>query len=211
MNFNKGTSWFDKDGKPVINDQAHVDAMNYILGYANRIGQKNLDAFKADFGSKQANPFISGKVSIWPDVGTFFTQIRDYGQGMEFGIAPIPEKEAGSGHYSVGGGFVVEIPKGAKHPEESWEFMKYLTDKQAQMYWAQKNFDNVANKEASNDPELSKDPVYKALVDNMKVTKVFPTPLNAPDFLKLVDPQRDAALLGKVAPKEAFDKAQKKM
>ncbi|MBB3128589.1 multiple sugar transport system substrate-binding protein [Paenibacillus rhizosphaerae] len=208
MNFDKGTNFFDDTGKPVINDQAHLDAMNYVLDNANRIGQKNLDTFKASFGSKQANPFIAGQVSIWPDATTFYTQIRDFGQNLNFGIAPIPEISKDSGHYSVGGGFVLEIPKGAKHPQEAWEFMRYLTDKSAQKYWAEKNFDSVANQEAANDPELLKNEVYKAAVDNMAVTKVFPVPLNAPDFLNLINPQRDAAIMGKMSPKEALDKAQ---
>ncbi|MBM7565080.1 ABC transporter substrate-binding protein [Paenibacillus sacheonensis] len=209
MNFDKGLNFFGPDGKPVINDKAHVDAMNYVLANAKRIGQKNLDNFKASFGSKQANPFIAGQVSIWPDATTFYTQLRDYGQNVNYGVAPIPEAEEGSGHYSVGGGFVVEIPKGAKHPDEAWEFMKYLTDKSAQTYWAEKNFDSVANQEAANDPELLKNPVYQAAVDNMKVTKLFPFPVNAPDFLNLINPNRDAAILGQVPPQEALDKAQK--
>lgn len=208
MNFDGGRNWFDENGKPVVNAPAKLEAMEYVIANADRIGQKNLDAFKAEFGSKQANPFIAGKVAIWPNNTTFYTEIRDYGQGLDFGIAPIPEKTPGSGHWSIGGGFVIEIPAGAKHPAESFEFMKYMTDVAAQKYWAEKNFDNVANIKAAEDPELAKNPIYKAAVDNMKWTKVFPTPLNAPDFQKLIDPQRDAAILKKTPAKEALDKAQ---
>ncbi|USB31821.1 ABC transporter substrate-binding protein [Paenibacillus sp. YPG26] len=208
LNFDQGRNFFDENGKPVVNAPAKAEAMEYILNNAKRLGQSNIDAFKADFGSKQANPFIAGKVSIWTDVTNFYTQIRDYGQNMNFGVAPLPETKEGAGHYSVGGGFVIEIPYGAKHPDEAWEFLKYMTDVQAQTYWAQKNFDNVANKEASNQADLQKNPVYKASVDNLAVTKITPTPLNAPDYINLINPQRDAIMLGEKSVQEGLVQAQ---
>ncbi|WP_231571009.1 ABC transporter substrate-binding protein [Gordoniibacillus kamchatkensis] len=203
-----GLAFVDDKGAH-INTPSKIDALNYIKSWEDRLGKKNLDAFQAGFGSKQNDPFISGKLAIKIDVGTFWTQIRDfYPKKEDIGIAPLPEFKPGTGHNSVGGGFVVEIPKGAKHPKESYEFMKYLTDVAAQKYWAQYNFDNVANIQASNDPELQKDPVYKATVDNLKYTKVTPVPLNAPDFRNLLNPEVDAVLLGKESPKDALDKAQ---
>ncbi|MNH84684.1 putative arabinose-binding protein precursor [compost metagenome] len=208
LNFDKGRNFFDENGKPVVDAPAKAEAMQYILNNAKHLGQSNIDAFKADFGSKQANPFIAGKVSIWTDVTNFYTQIRDYGQNVNFGVAPLPETKDGAGHYSVGGGFVIEIPYGAKHPDEAWEFLKYMTDVQAQTYWAQKNFDNVANKEASNNPELQKNPVYKASVDNLAVTKITPNPLNAPDYINLINPQRDAIMLGEKSVQEGLSQAQ---
>lgn len=208
LNFDGGRNFFDENGKPVINAPAKEEAMQYILNNAKRLGQSNIDTFKADFGGKQANPFIAGKVSIWTDVTNFYTQIRDYGQNMNFGVAPLPETKEGAGHYSVGGGFVIEIPYGAKHPDEAWEFLKYMTDVQAQTYWAEKNFDNVANKEASNNPELQKNMVYKASVDNLANTKITPNPLNAPDYINLINPQRDAIMLGQKSVQDGLKQAQ---
>ncbi|MFD2611923.1 ABC transporter substrate-binding protein [Paenibacillus gansuensis] len=208
-NFDGGVGFLGEDGKPTINTQAKIDAYNYVLRYTDRLGQKNIDEFKATFGSKETNPFIAGKVAIWPDAVTFQTQIRDFGKNMEVGVAPIPETKPGAGHWSTGGGFVVEIPAGAKHPEASWEFIKYLTDIDAQKYWAVKNYDNVANVKASNDPELIKDPVYKAAVDNLKDTRVYTRPDVAADMLKMIDPQSDAILMKQKTPKEGLDQAQK--
>ncbi|ANS74261.1 ABC transporter substrate-binding protein [Paenibacillus yonginensis] len=208
LNFDGGRNFFDESGKPVVNAPAKAEAMQYILDNAKRLGQKNIDAFKADFGSQQANPFLSGRVSIWTDVTNFYTQIRDYGDGINFGVAPLPETKEGAGHWSVGGGFVIEIPYGAKHPDEAWEFLKYMTDVEAQTYWAEKNFDNVANKEASNSSELMSNPVYKASVENLAHTKLTPNPLNAPDYMNLINPQRDAIMLGQTSIQDGLNKAQ---
>ena len=36
---------------------------------------------------------------------------------FDFGVIQIPEKKKGSGHWSWGGGFVLEVPQGAKIPK----------------------------------------------------------------------------------------------
>ncbi|UQZ35962.1 ABC transporter substrate-binding protein [Paenibacillus sp. PK3_47] len=208
LNADGGKGFFDNDNNMYINTPAKVEAVNWIKSWNDRLGKKNVDAMQAEFGSEQSNPFISGKVAMWIHQGTFATQIRDYGKDMEVGVAPIPEKTEGSGHYSGGGGFVAEIPYGAKHPDEAWEFIKYLTDYDAQKYWAVKNFDNVANKEAASDPELLSDPIYKAAVENLEVTTHFRAPIAVPDFKNLITPQIDSALLGNITAEEALAKAE---
>ncbi|HZG87090.1 ABC transporter substrate-binding protein [Paenibacillus sp.] len=213
-----GLSYFDYDtGEVTINTPAKVEALKWINSWTERLGQTNVDAFKAEFGSQQADPFISGKVAMIVTTGTFYTQLRDYGQHIDFGVAPVPEKTAGNGHWSSGGGFVVEIPKGASHPDEAWEFLKWLGGKQAQEYWAVKNFDNVANIEAAEtaagNSELSDKgkEVYQMAVDNMEWTKLSPVPLEAPEYWNLKNPQMDAALLGQKTPEEALAQAQKEV
>jgi len=214
MNADGGVGFVDKDGNVTIDTPNKVAALEWINRWTERLGQPTVDAFKAEFGSQQANPFIAGKVAMFMELGTFYTQLRDYGQHVDFGMAPVPEKEPGSGHYSAGGGFVVEIPYGAKNPEASWKFLKYLTDVQAQEYWAIKNFDNVANVEASEkaaaNPELDEKgkAVYAFAVENLKVTKLFPIPPYAADYRSLLNPQADAALLKQAAPADALKKAQ---
>jgi multiple sugar transport system substrate-binding protein len=149
------------------------------------------------------------------NAATFYTQIRDYGKNMNFGVAPMPEMTPGNGNTSWGGGFVAEVPKGAKHPEASYEFIKFLTSAKEQQYWAVKNFDNVANikgaQDASSDPALSgkAQEVYKLAVDNLKNTILTPIPLEAPDYLNQVNPQIDKVMLGQKSPQQALDDAQK--
>jgi multiple sugar transport system substrate-binding protein len=213
-NADGGIGFVDKEGNVAINTPKKVEALEWINTWTKRIGNETVNAFKAEFGNKQADPFISGKVAMIIQTGTFYTQLRDYGQDMDFGIAPIPEYKAGSGHYSSGGGFVMEIPQGAKNPDASWEFLQYLGGAQAQEYWAIKNFDNVANIEASEkaakNTELSEMGkfVYNKSVENLKVTKMFPIPAFAPDFRSLLNPQADAALLGDTSAEKALKQAQ---
>lgn len=210
-NADNGKGFID-NGELAIDTPNKVEALEWILGWKERLGENTVQSFQAEFGSEQANPFIAEKVAMWVDVGTFYTQLRDYGQDVEFGVAPIPSKEEGTGNWAEGGGFVAEIPKGAKHPKEAMDFIKYLTSVDAQKYWAVKNYDNVANKEAAEATVAElKGPdkiVYEATVKNLEQTKMFPVPVEYPDYHSRINPQIDHALLGKISPGKALEKAE---
>ena len=210
-NADNGKGFID-NGELAIDTPNKVEALEWILGWKERLGENTVQSFQAEFGSEQANPFIAEKVAMWVDVGTFYTQLRDYGQDVEFGVAPIPSKEEGTGNWAEGGGFVAEIPKGAKHPKEAMDFIKYLTSVDAQKYWAVKNYDNVANKEAAEATVAElKGPdkiVFEATVKNLEQTKMFPVPVEYPDYHSRINPQIDHALLGKISPEKALEKAE---
>jgi multiple sugar transport system substrate-binding protein len=212
MNADNGQGYIDEKGKVKVATKEKVQALNWIKGWNDRIGIDNINAYKADFGSEQSNPFIAGKVAMMVDVGTFYTQIRDYGKDMEFGVAPVPAISESDKNWSQGGGFVAEIPKGSDNPEEAWEFIKYLTDKEAQTYWATKNFDNVANKEASekamNMLKGTDQEIYKATVENLDVTKLHPVPVDSPDYQSKINPMIDSVLLGERKASDALKDAE---
>lgn len=210
-----GVSWLDDEGNPRINTENKVKTLEWLISWRERYGGRNIDAFQAEFGSQAADPFISGKLSMMVNIATHYTQIRDYGQHLNVGYAPVPEREPGSGHWSWGGGFVLEIPYGAKHAEEAFEFIRFATGPEAQRYWAVMNFDNVANIEgsllAAEDPRLTPEAreVYQLAVENLEWTIMTPVPHNLAGYLDLINPQLDAAFLGIKSPKEALDQAQK--
>ncbi|PLR82123.1 ABC transporter substrate-binding protein [Bacillus canaveralius] len=212
MNADNGTGYIE-DGELKINTPKKVEALEWLLKWQDRIGAKNVQAFKAEFGSEQSNPFIAEKVAMWTDVGTFYTQIRDYGQHLDFGVAPIPSFTEGSGHWSEGGGFVAEVPKGSDSPEEAVEFIKYLTGPEAQKYWAMENFDNAANIEAAEatmSELLGKDKeVYEATVRNLEETKMGPVPVEYPEYHDRINPVIDNIMRGKISPEKGLEKAEK--
>lgn len=217
LNADNGVGYFTDNFDVQIDTENKVEALQWIKDYTDRLGAESVNMFASEFGSQQANPFISKKVAMIIDVATFYTQLRDYGKDVDFGLAAVPEFKKGSGNYSVGGGFVVEIPKGSKHKEEAYDFMKYLTDKEAQTYWAVKNFDAVANieamKQAAEDKELdekSKE-VYKFTIENLKSTKMAPRPIWGYDIHEVVGPHIDNVLLNNKNPKDELKKAQEKV
>lgn len=211
-----GQGYLDYENQAAsINTPAKLEALQWVNSWTERLGQSTVDAFKAEFGSQMADPFLSGKVPIYITTANHYTQIRDYAPDLDFGVAPVPEREEGNGHWTWGGGFVAEIPKGSDNVDAAWEFLKWLGGKQAQEYWAVKNFDNVANIEAAEaaatNDELNEkgQEVYQMAVDNMQWTKLTPVPLWAADYSPLKSAQIDAAILGDKSPEAALEQAQK--
>ncbi|MFD0051006.1 ABC transporter substrate-binding protein [Actinomycetes bacterium NPDC127524] len=211
-NADNGKGFIEGD-KLEIATPRKIETLKWIADWRKRLGDKNLQKYEADFGSGQSNPFISGKVSMWTDVATFYTQIRDSKTNMDFGVAPMPAYDSSSRHWNEGGGFVLEIPKGAKHPKEAAAFIKYMAGVKAQEYWAKKNYDNIANMQAAKNVikgfSGKEKMVYQQAVDNLKDTRLHPVPIHYPDYQSRIDPQIDAAIHGKKSAKKALEKAEK--
>jgi multiple sugar transport system substrate-binding protein len=211
-NADNGNS-FVKNGQLKIDTPNKVKALQWLVDWQKHYGDKTIQNYQAEFSNGQANPFIGGKVAMYTDVATFYTQIRDSGTKMNFGVAPIPAFDQNSKPWNDGGGFVAEVPKGAKHPKEAMKFIKYLTGEKAQKYWAEKNYDNVANKSAAESvvKDLSGDSkmVYQEAVTALKYTTLSPVPIKYPDYQNRINPLVDAAIQGKMSPKEALAKAEK--
>ncbi|MGF2614900.1 ABC transporter substrate-binding protein [Rossellomorea vietnamensis] len=200
------------DGEVNINTPRKVEAIEWIKSWKDRIGDKTVQSYQAEFGSQQSNPFISGKVAMWVNVGNFYTEIKEFGQDMDFGVAPVPAFDEGSKPWSDGGGFVAEIPKGADNPEAAAEFIKYLTGEEAQKYWAMQNFDNVANiaaaEQAAEELEGKDKEVYQATIDNLEFTQLHPMPVEYPDYQNLLNPKIDEFMMGSLEAEEALNSAQ---
>lgn len=209
-----GKNFVDAEGNVEVDTDVNRETLNWLLSWKERYGDNVVNSYKSQIDSQQSNPFFTGKLGMFINTPTFYTQIRDFAPELDFGVAMLPEREPGNGHTSWGGGFVAEIPEGSSHPEEAWEFIKYLTDKEAQEYWAVNNYDNVANVEAAESAAKSSEMpekdqvVYQMAVDNMEHTLLTPTPLHAPDFPTLINPEIDNVMLGNKTPEQALKDGQ---
>jgi multiple sugar transport system substrate-binding protein len=214
LNADNGNTWFDEDGNVTIHTPEKVEALEWVVEWQERIGRDTINRYEAEFGDGMADPFISGLVAMRGQNINYYSSLKDNAGELNFGVAPLPEKESGSGHYSWGGGFVAEIPYGAENPEASWEFINYLTDQAPQEYWGLNGFDVMANMEANEalaeHPDLSDEGrmVYDLAHMNLDVTVLAPVPLDAPDYHSLLNPNIDEIMLGKVSPEEGLSQAQ---
>lgn len=215
INADSGTSWFDEEENVMVNTPEKVTALEWIMEWQDYYGRNNINEYEAEFGSDVADPFISGLVAIRGQNINYYKDLKENAaDDFNFGVAPLPEFEEGSGHYTWGGGFALEIPYGAAHPEESYEFMKYLTSSEAQETFGGASFDIMANQEANqsliNNEELEEDGqmIFNLADENFENTILTPVPLVAPDYTQLINGQVDEALLGNKTAQEALDDAQ---
>ncbi|MCX4167133.1 ABC transporter substrate-binding protein [Enterococcus casseliflavus] len=216
LNADDGVSWFDKDENVKIDTDNKVEALEWILDWQEYYGQDTINRLEAEFGSGVADPFISGLVAMRAQNINYYSSLAENApDDFEFGVIRIPEKESGSGHWSWGGGFVLEVPYGAKDPEASYEFIKYLSTPEVQEKFGEKSFDIMANRTANenlvNNDNLDENGqmIYQMADENFANTVITPVPLTAPDFSSLVNEQIDQIMLGSKTPAEGLADAQK--
>ncbi|WP_430599075.1 ABC transporter substrate-binding protein [Enterococcus sp. AZ079] len=216
LNADDGVSWFDKDENVKIDTDNKVEALEWILDWQEYYGQDTINRLEAEFGSGVADPFISGLVAMRAQNINYYSSLAENApDDFEFGVIQIPEKESGSGHWSWGGGFVLEMPYGAKDPEASYEFIKYLSTPEVQEKFGEKSFDIMANRTANenlvNNDNLDENGqmIYQMADENFANTVITPVPLTAPDFSSLVNEQIDQIMLGSKTPAEGLADAQK--
>ncbi len=216
LNADDGVSWFDKDENVKIDTDNKVEALEWILDWQEYYGQDTINRLEAEFGSGVADPFISGLVAMRAQNINYYSSLAENApDDFEFGVIQIPEKESGSDHWSWGGGFVLEVPYGAKDPEASYEFIKYLSTPEVQEKFGEKSFDIMANRTANenlvNNDNLDENGqmIYQMADENFANTVITPVPLTAPDFSSLVNEQIDQIMLGSKTSAEGLADAQK--
>lgn len=216
LNADNGVSWFDEKENVTIDTDNKVEALDWILEWQNFYGQDTINRLEAEFGSGVADPFISGLVAMRAQNINYYSSLMENApEDFDFGVIQIPEKESGSGHWSWGGGFVLEVPQGAKDPEASYEFIKYLSTPEVQEKFGEKSFDIMANKTANenlvNNDNLDEkgQMIYQMADENFANTVITPVPLTAPDYNSLVNEQIDQILLGNKSPADGLADAQK--
>lgn len=215
LNADEGMSWFDDQENVTIDTDNKVDALDWILEWQDYYGQDTINRLEAEFGSGVADPFISGLVAMRAQNINYYSSLMENApEDFDFGVIQIPEKETGSGHWSWGGGFVLEVPQGAKDPEASYEFIKYLSTPEVQEKFGEKSFDIMANKTANenlvNNSNLDEkgQMIYQMADENFANTVITPVPLTAPDYNSLVNEQIDQILLGNKSPADGLADAQ---
>ncbi|MDW8345171.1 MAG: ABC transporter substrate-binding protein [Verrucomicrobiae bacterium] len=124
-----GAKYVDESGEIAIgHSPAARTAYEWVARYTRRYGLNEVRTFVAGFGgfASSQNPFMAGKVAmvlqgVWMD-----NFINQFAPGLEYGVAPWPAAQHGQENFTVADLDVLVIPRGAKHPREAWEFIKYV-------------------------------------------------------------------------------------
>jgi len=123
------------DGKSRLTATApeNLRAYTWVQSYSKRLGVKQLQTFSSGFGnfSSPQNPFLSGLVAMELQGVWMHNFIDKYAHGMEWGAAPFPYP---ADRPDLKGTTIVEedvlvIPRGAKHPDEAFEFIRFVNSR----------------------------------------------------------------------------------
>ena len=131
-----GGDYYDPNTMKITADHPKiVEAFKWKLSYAQKYGIENISQFATASlaaggpGSDQAaSPTYTGKIAMYY-YGQWSLKAQTEYCKMDFDMAPIPAPAGGREKCTLTEGSPYLIPKGAKHPDQAWEFVKWaLTD-----------------------------------------------------------------------------------
>jgi len=125
-----GGQLFDGRHITLATDPRNVAAMEWVASYSKELGRDAVTSFASGFAGQMASPqsgFFSGKVAMIFQGVWYNNYIRQYKPGLDYGVAPAwPSAVEGIDDFAMAEADMLVIPRGAKHPQQAWEFIKYM-------------------------------------------------------------------------------------
>ncbi len=250
---NFGNSWFylyswqmngefmSADGKTcTMNNPQSRKALQWLVDfYRDAGGVEELTAFQQGFkGNSELDPFLIGQVAMKVDCGQFVGYIARYAPDLEFVCVPPPVPaerlqrkppfDTGPTYLSWSGGFSWAIPRGARHADMSWKFIKFMESLEGYrtVFNAQRAYnrsvgrpfvpyfsanqvitETMLREYASNNPRLNQ--ALRNTVDLMPVSRYRPVTYVAQRLWDEHNRAFDNAIRGKQTVEQALAEAQK--
>ena len=133
-----GGDFFDeKTNKCLANQPKNVQAMEWLAGYARRLGDARSRAFMNSFGQVQGGAFGGGLVSFFHTVQGQLDDIARTNPQLDYDVIPVPPAPGQTKPSTWAGGFGYFIPHGTKQPDAAWHLIKYLGSDEGELTWTQ--------------------------------------------------------------------------
>jgi multiple sugar transport system substrate-binding protein len=198
-----GAKWYDDNLKPTLaTDPNWAKMLTWQKAMVDAIGYEKLQKFAAKLGGANSefsaqNGFETGKIAMMIDGEWRNAFIEGDKSKVSYATAPFPVDADQPDLYGSGqiGGTIAGIPKGVKHPAESWLLLQFMTTDNDYLTTLAHGLKNVpSTTESLKDQQLQNDPHFKTFLD------IF---ANAKSTFKPITPigQTDTDLLGTFAEK----------
>lgn len=109
----------------------NVESMRWVKHYTELYGLDDLKLFSAGFGrfGSPQFPFFAGRTAIVFQGVWLHNYMRQYAPNLDYGVAAWPAtRDDEKAPFTMIEGDMLVIPKGAKHPREAWEFLKFANN-----------------------------------------------------------------------------------
>jgi len=168
-----GAKWLKPDGTAnFADDPAFIAMLNWQKSQVDWFGADNMTRFQAGLGDEWSaqHAFETGKIAMMVDGEWRTSFIKNNGNKVDYGTAPMPAADNRSDLYGAGaiGGNIIGVPKGAEHPDAAWKLVKFLSTDTAALVSFADGLHNVPTTLAalkSPDLQLAKDPLFKPFLD----------------------------------------------
>ncbi len=128
-----GAQVIGPDGRTATLDSPQAErALEFLKdAYAIVGGVEEAGRFAASFAGQADDPFIKGRVAMKLDGDWSLRGLARFAPDLDFGVAPPPGPEGPSVTWT--GGFAYCIPRGARHRDLAWEFVKFVTSEEGRL------------------------------------------------------------------------------
>jgi multiple sugar transport system substrate-binding protein len=186
-----GATWLTPEGRAdFATDPGFTKYLQWEKSLVDWYGYANVKKFIHSMGQEfeASNPFEKGRVAMAID-GEWRTKfLQQEAPAVQYETTPTPVDDSRANAY--GGGFVtgtiIGIPRGARHAQASWEFVKYLTTDTGALVTFANGLGNVPSTiPALASPNLKLPPQFTTFLDVFKNpnSSTIPSTVNGGDFV----------------------------
>ncbi len=124
-----GGELFDGKNVTVGTSPQALTAYTWATGFTAKYSKEEVRHLTSSFGNglSAQDPFMVGQVAMLFDGVWRYNYIQQYAPGLNYGITTWPEALPGIDDFTVAEADMLVIPRGARHPREAWEFLKYVS------------------------------------------------------------------------------------
>ncbi len=205
-----GGKFYDEKTQTVTaNDPKVVKAVEWMVSYAKAMGITRINSTTSGWGAGASDPFYNGKLAMRAAHVSMLDDLKRYAPKLEYGVAPMPGMANGEIGSSWVGGWLMALPRGSRHPEAGWDFMRWLcaTPEGTQASVSEMGL-LPGYRRSPALLEAEKDPKRTMFVRILRETKHQRPVMPAQAFfMGALDRAVDRALYGKQTPQEAMDQA----
>lgn len=118
------------DGRKIMLQSCPENHVCYqwVEDFTKKYGLQALQMFTSGFGNiySPQGAFFSRKLAMQVNGVWYHRSIQLYAPGLDYGVAAWPAAQPGVTDFCMAESDALVIPRGAEHPREAWEFIKYV-------------------------------------------------------------------------------------
>lgn len=166
--WSNGNDYFDKaETKPLFGDAKGIASVQFLTDLVQKHRVAN--------GPKDARPDPSkGNVGMWISQSGDIESLKQKAPSMRYGTSVIPVGPDGKVSYGPQGGSFISIAQGAKDVDQTWLYMKWVTDETINLRLVTPAFQDPVHATNQVKPPYSQIPQYKAFVEQFKTARARP-------------------------------------
>jgi multiple sugar transport system substrate-binding protein len=210
-----GTFYDAQNHKITANHPGNVAALEWLVTYAQSYKLDDVNNFMAGFGQAwtAGDPFVVGRLAMEINGEWTTWTMKTYASKLAYGVTYPPAPPGGRHHVVLNGGNVAFIPKGAKHPQEAWLVLDWITRPKA-LYILNRGIYNIPptrsvceaalhNDFSAGNPGILKFIKLQVAPDADRI--YFPVTGVEGQYADALSTAMMAAIAGKKKPKQALD------